>query len=532
MIPTRVHKPIPLRGRRTSLPADIIGDDFSPENLNVRFRFGEVRPTPGRDVLSGPQVNEPVLWLGQFPQLDGTVWAVMLTKTRLFRWGDSIPGTPRQWHEVQPGSGPPTGSTRWSVAFGEAKMFFGRIDDPIYYWDGNSAHSFFSIESTAGLQGITGGSTVPKARYLEYFNDRLILANVLENGQSIGNRIRWTESGNFLHWDETKQLGAGFLDAVEGGQEPINAIKSFGSGQRMFFATRRAVKDLVATGTLDPVHLEQLRVRGMGCVGPYTVGTTGQQVFFLGYDRDIYAWDGVTLVAIGEPIQEELHAVTSPDQVTNYFAAVSINRQEYWFVLPTGDAFIFDYQRQAWSRDTVPGFTALGEVEDTTTAPTWLTISTFWNTETHTWEELEGVLSTILFGGRPDGSTAIVDDTISYDYFSIGSIIDRFLETPDFYIDETAGMTESTVLRFMLIYQYVVASPFVVGVSFDRGITWHEQQVTPQMDGFSLVEFDGPHTGNTVRFRFRENDATGQFRWRSYSWEWIASGDYIGTTTG
>ena len=517
------------------MPADVIGDDFSPDNLNVRFRFGAVRPAPGRDVLSGSvTLGEQILWIGQFPQLDGTVWAVMLSKTGLFRWGDSTPGTPRAWFRVLPGGGvaAPTGSTRWSVAFGEAKMFFGRIDDQIYYWDGNSTHFFFSIQGTAGVQGITHGATIPQARYLEYFNDRLIAANVLENGQLLGNRIRWTESGNFLHWDETVQLGAGFLDLAEGGQEPVRAIKSFGSGQRMFVATRRAIKDLVATGTLDPTHVEQLRVRGMGCAGPYTVGSTGQQVFFLGYDRNIYAWDGVTLTPIGEPIQEELHAVTSADQLENYFSTVSINRQEYWFVLPSGDAFIFDYARAAWSRDTVPGFTALGEVEDTTGAPTWLTITTTWDTENHTWEELTGTLMTILFGGRPDGSTAIVDDTVSYDYFSIGSIIDRFLETPDFYIDETAGFTEATVLRFLLNYEFVNANPFTAGVSFDRGASWHEQIVTPQASGFSLVEFDGPRTGNTVRFRFRENDATGQFRWRSYSWEWIQSGDYIGTTTG
>jgi len=257
----------------------------------------------------------------------------------------------------------------------------------------------------------------------------------------------------------------------------------------------------------------------------------------MAYDRTVYSWDGVQTSHVGNPIYEELRGLTDPTTVDKIFSTVATQRTEYWLVLPTGDAFIYDYDRQVWTRDTVPQFTALGEVEVTTTAPRWIDMTTFWNTETHTWNQLFGVSMTSLFGGRPDGSTALVDETVAYDYFSIGSIIDRFVETPDFYFpdpagDVPAGTRLGTIYRLLLTYQFINANPFIAGVSYDRGRSWHEQSVAPNPQGFSLVDFGGPTTGNTVRFRFREQDATGQFRWRSYTYDFIDAGDYIGTVTG
>jgi hypothetical protein len=507
----------------------MMGDLYSPNCLNVRFRFGEVRPTPGRDNLAGPDVTpQPALWIGQFPLLNGLIWAIKLTTTKMYRWGDTSPGVPRMWFEILPGDSTPLGASRWTVAIGEGKMFFCRIEDPVYFWDGLAASPFKEISTQAGFEGIGSGG-MPKAKYCEYFNNRLILMYTVEGSTTFANRVRWPENGNFLKWDETAALGAGFLDLVEGGQEPIRNGKSFGSGSRMFIGTRRTIKDMIPTGSLDPVHQEQLRVRGYGINAPYTVGNTGSSVFFMGYDRNVYSWDGIQITPIGEPIFEELHAITEPDKMDNYFAAVSTQRQEYWLILTTGDAFVFDYARNYWTRDTVPAFTALGEVEDTTNAPRWLDMTTTWEEEHHTWEQLLGTSMTAFWGGRADGSTATIDEMVSWDYFSIGSIIDRFVETPDFYTDETAGTKEGTVYRVFLNYAFVNSNPFMTGVSFDRGVNWTEKEVVPHPRGFSWIDFIV--TGNTMRFRFRENDATGSFRWRSYTFEVIESGDFIGTTT-
>src|SRR5574342_427577 len=109
--------------------------------------------------------------------------------------------------------------------------------------------------------------------------------------------------------------------------------------------------------------------------------------------------------------------------------------------------------------------------------------------------------------GRWDGSTTLVDDMVSYDYYAIGSIMDRFVETPDLYLAEGPWKMASTY-RLLLIYQFVNNIPFEVGVSQDRGVTWSTTNVTPQSSGYTFVDFI--KTSNVVRFRFRENNANGQ----------------------
>lgn len=523
MTPTRIVKPMPLKGLRSSWPADAIGDEFSPNGRNIRFRFGEIRPAPGRDILSNVVgVSQEPMYIGSFSLADGTIWPVMLTTTKLWRWGRVGPGTPRQWHEVQPGDTVPTGNTRWSVAFGEGVMFFAREDDLIYYWDGDADNPFRSIATHAGLQG-----SVPKARYIEYFNNRLITAYTIESGDTFSTRVRWAESGNYFHWDSTLGLGAGFLDLLEGKQEPIKGIKTLGNA--LVILSRSALKEMVGTRTLDPVHVISTKSNGLGSNAPFTLASSGQVLFFMGYDRNVYAWDGGTIYPIGEAIYEELKALTSFGEMEEYFGAVIQHRQEYWLVLPSGDVFVFDYARASWSRDTVPNFTAVGEVEDTVDEVTWNDLVGSWNDQTKSWFQFAGQQITTIFAGRSNGSTTIINDQIAFDYFAIGSIMDRYLETSDMYVADIPGWKVGTVQRLMLVYKYVTDLPFEVGVSFNNGTTWTTNQVTPNMQGLSFVDFNV--SGPVARFRFREEDANGAFRWRSYSYEIVPDGDYIGEPT-
>lgn len=522
MTPVRITKPMPLKGLRSSWPPDALGDDYSPDCLNVRFRFGEIRPTPGRGVLSGIVANETPLYIGAFSLSDGTIWPVMLTSKKLWRWGRVGPGTPRQWHQVQPGDTVPGGSTRWSVAFGEGVMFFAREEDLIYYWDGNPDHPFRSIAAQPGVQG-----SVPKAKYVEYFNNRLVCGFTIEGANIFSNRVRWAESGNYLHWDSTLGLGAGFLDLLEEKQEPIKGIRALGDS--MVILSRSALKEMTGTRTLDPVHVTSTRIRGVGSNAAYTIAASGQLLFFMGYDRNIYAWNGGTLSEIGEPVYEEIKGITSFGEMDKYIGIVVQHRQEYWLILPSGDAFIFDYARGAWSRDTVPAFTTMGEVEDTIDSVTWNDLVGSWDAQTKTWFQFTGTQITTIFGGRANGSTSIVNEQVAYDYFAIGSIMDRFLETPDIYMGDVPGWKVGNIMRMLLIYKFVNTQQFEVAISFDHGASWLRKFVTPNQQGFSHVDFD--QSGNVVRFRFRENNTSGAFRWRSYSYEVLPVGDFTQGST-
>jgi len=262
----------------------------------------------------------------------------------------------------------------------------------------------------------------------------------------------------------------------------------------------------------------------MGCDAPYTVASNGDGHFFLGYDRNVYFWDGISLQRIGDPIREELRAFASQALIDTYFGVVLLQRQEYWLVLGS-DVFVYDYQIGAWSRDSFPSITAVAEVEDTFNVVTWSTLTTIWSAEMRHWSELSGTISTQIFASRGDGSSMVIDENIAYDYFSLGSIIDRVLETPDFYLADPMQM--GTIKRVALIYEYTNNVPFEAGISTDRGRSWKTQSVIPNTTGVSLIDWNV--TAQIVRFRFRENNALGTFRWRSYEYEWQSAGDFSGS---
>jgi hypothetical protein len=228
---------------------------------------------------------------------------------------------------------------------------------------------------------------------------------------------------------------------------------------------------------------------------------------------------------VGTPIWEELRSLVYPDRLDGYFGQVSLQRNEYWLVLGS-DVFVFDYLRGSWSRDSIANLTALGEVNRLTSALLWNQAMKPWGGYPVAWSSLAGLSLTNLIGGLQDGSTSIIDDSIIYDYFAIGSIMDRFVETPDYYLTDSPSKMV-TLQRVLLVYKYTAADPFEFSVSLDQGFSWRPFQVTPNPSGYSYVDVN--LTGNVIRFRLRENSANGYFRWRSAEYEFIDAGEFSGT---
>lgn len=522
-------KPMPLKGRKTAWPADSIGPEFTPNVLNVRFKFGEARNAPGRGLYDRGPVSEAAHRLETFAKSNDVTWFLMLTEDKLYRRGNSAPADSNVWTQIT-GTFSPGGSSRWAVAQGEDKFFFCRGDDEIAYWDGLTANQFDKISNVAGFEGIAAGGGI-KAKCLEYWNNRLIAANTVEGGTTKGNRIRWSQSGDYRKWNESLGLGAGFLDISSDGYEAIRQIKALRNNLVVY--RKHSISELSATGTLSPVHIENVKVRGLGLGAPFSVGSSGDAHFFLGHDHNVWMWDGSTLTPIGNPIQEELAALTYNDALDYYFGYCAPCRFEYWLILcdPTRsqyEVFIYDYIRGYWTRDSFPNLYVISEVDIPLPQYIWNTIPGIWTDWTTTrWIDLRSGTVTSLLGGRTDSATMLIDERYVYDYYAQASIMDKYLETEDMYIESPWDLVE--VVRLLLVYSYVDAQPFEVGVSFDRGRSWDTNEITPDSSGYSFTEF--VRTGNVVRFRFRENNATGSFRWRSYMFEIQGGGDFIATST-
>lgn len=507
------------------MPADAIGQEFSPNAQNVRFRFGEVRGCPGRGLYdASPNLAERTRLLTWFSKADGTLWPMMFMDTKVYRRGDTTPQVPAIWKEVQAAFVPPGGGW-WDATAGEGQLFFTNGLTDILRWDGVPANQYVKITSDAGFEGVGGTANCPRPRYMEYIGGRLMCAYTVEGGTVYANRIRWPQLGDYRKWDETKQLGAGFVDIYDDYAEPIANFVALGSAGVVYRPHSIAV--LTPTGTLTPTFQLEVRVRGIGLLASRTVANTGQAHFFLGHDGNVWSWDGVRVQAIGDPILEELRSVIDRASLDNYFGFAAADRQEYWLVLGEASVFVYDYARGSWTRDTFPNLTAGMEIDILVPTVTWADLVGQWNQQGQTWEQLGGSHRSTVIGGRADGATMDVNETFAYDYFAEGSIIDRVCETEDMYLPEPWKLGQVT--RLLLLYTYINDNPFEIGISFDRGRNWTTQQLTPVASGYSWVDFIS--TGNVVRFRFRENNAEGQFRWRSYAYEFVPGGEFIGTDT-
>lgn len=439
-------------------------------------------------------------------------------ETTIHRWGISAPATPRAFEQIPPASTPIVAAPRkWSTTTAEDKFFFVNGGE-IFRWPSTTDPTTGTYQA---LVDIATGGTPPRAKFLEYFNNQLFAGYTIEGSDTFAYRVRWAVDANHLDWGSTT---SGFLDFFEDSQEPVTQIKCL--GDRLVVYKEHAIIDLIATGILLPRYTAQVRVRGFGSKYSYTIASNGMLHFFLGTDSRVYVWNGIQTTHISEDIDDELDSLIDGQYSEVYFGACAIARGEYWLILGPYDVFVYDYLRDSWSRDSFPSIISLAEVDDARESYIWLTIPGTWEEQTQTWDQLRGIQYTTLWGGREDGAVFQIDDNFIDDYFTDGSIIDRFVETPDYYLTDDP-MEQATLQRVTILYDFVNDTPFEFSYSFDRGRTWTATSVTPQTDGQSVVNTNA--SGNVIRFRFRENNATGQFRWKQYVAEWLTAGSHSPT---
>jgi hypothetical protein len=193
-------------------------------------------PLPGRELLGSPD-SRPVNC--RFSVDDQTKWLVMLTDTGMYKWGDIVPGTPANWVKV---AGPVLGGVgRWDWATGEDLFFFTRDGSGgVWYWSGTGP--YVKLNTAPGVVGAP-----EQARFVEYFNNRLLAGSVVKDGERWSNRVMWPMNGDYTNWTGD---GAGFLDFYEPEQEPLQGLKVLGNRCSI---QGTQLTDMVATGTLSPV---------------------------------------------------------------------------------------------------------------------------------------------------------------------------------------------------------------------------------------------------------------------------------------
>ena len=500
---------MPLGGLKLSAPADKLEGAYAPRMENCRLRDGRIIAAPGRaSIATG--YGSPITWIGMYSRVEDTTWNMAIGQAGVARWGNLKPSEPRAWSKI---AGPAlTSATRFDVASGEDRFFFTSLKDGLFQWNGDPATGYALVPGA------------PKAKFVEYFNDRVVAAHCDIGGKVYSNRIKYSVNGNYADWTGN---GSGFLEVWEPQAQAITGLKVLGG--RCAIYRENSITDLIPTGTLTPVFQTETRVIGIGTKAPWTIAAAGLMHFFLGSDRIVRAWSGTEMEPIGEKILSDVNRLYDRTQTDVYFGMVSYFRQEYWLVFLDGTVFIFDYVHGTWTRDKFETLTALGEVLDLDPGATWQDTTEQFNYSFRVWYQA-GVRSARMFGGRFDGVTLAVDESLMTDYQE-GALVplDSWVETGDIYFAPGAGTkpdpTETgTIKRVMLYYDFFNDSPIEVGISFDRGRTWVTANHIPVDVGVGYVDFN--NTGRHVRFRFRSSEDNGRPAWRDFTYEYVPAGPF------
>lgn len=512
-----IRRSIPVGGMSTATPADQLDNSQSPNLINVRFRFNEIRPAPGRAALAGP-VASPIQEIARFSVDDTTKWTVMLTDQFLYKLGDTYPGSPPSWYQV-PGVAL-TGTGRWSWCTGEDCFFFARKNGGgIYRWKG----------------GTTSVDKVPNCpatdvRFVEYYNNRLLAANVAEAGKSWANRVRYPVNGNHENWTAD---GSGFIDLYEPEQEPIQGLKVLSN--RCAVYREHSIVDLVASGTIAQVFNKDQRTSGVGTVFPATLDSNGTMHFFMGNDGNIWAWNGSQLQSIGDSLYKNFEQQVDLRAGDYYFGKVYPFMNEYWLWIGTSNVYIFDFLQGRWLQDDFANLAAVGDAELAQSQNTWAEYTNSWASYgALMWRELRAKSNSRLICGLSDNSTIVVARDIVGR--QDGSVIDAFVETKDYYANESNNpigvsdpigpMVQRTIEQLLLIYEYNNDQDFFeLGVSTDHGKSWVVQNVYPNKVGYGIANWKV--TGNVARFRIRQSSTKPVFRWQGLVEANVPGGPYL-----
>jgi len=494
------------------MPSDQLDLNQSPMVRNVRFRFGAVYPMPGRETLGSP-VDALPRTIARFSVDDQTKWLVMITDNALWKWGDLVPGTPPAWTKV---SGPVLGGVgRWDWTTGEDCFFFTRDGaGGVWKWDG--INPIAKVPTNAGA----GASYVEQARFVEYFNNRLLVGSVVDNGERWSNRVRWPVNGNHNDWAGD---GSGYLDFYEPEQEPLQGLKVLGN--RCVVLREHSLTDLVATGTLEPVFMSEQRTVNVGTLYPSTIASNGLALFFLGNDANVWAWNGSTLTPIGNAIYRTLEHIVDVAKYQEYVGVIFPFKNEYWLWLGNNQLVIFDFLQGRWMYDEFVNLAAMGDAQLAQAQLTWGQATDPWN-KYPTWAEMRRSYDLRMVVGMTDFSTLSVGEGITG--LEDGRNFSCEIHTPDTYFDQSQGpFAQGTILQTLLTYEFNNdVDLFEVSLSGDRGKTWVTQYHIPHPRGYGAISWK--FTSNVMRTRLRSIGARPTFRWVHLTHEVIPAGPYSG----
>lgn len=447
---------LPTEGIDVSMPAEFISPRAASASQNMDVLRALLTKRLGTDAL-GASLAERVMAFIELQIGSNTfVLRIGLTKIELLdqgtgTWSDISGGTPL--------TGGATDRISWAFPFLSAAkiLTFTNGIDPVKKYTG-----------TGNVANLGGLGTV-RARHQVAYQDYLLIAYIIDGGNTFASRVKWPDTGAPETWSGGN---AGEVDLIDDGKDIT------GLGLAGDFATVHK-EDSIYLGykvDTDDIFRFDRKNTGVGAITGATIRTlaNGHQIFLA---RDgLRLFDGITAAYIRGRIIEELRDSMNPASLSKAWAEMRPERDEYWLGVAIGSqsdpdtVYKYNYRTGECHKDLRTGITAVGRYQKTNQ----VTIDSMTNTIDSYSDRFDDVTLASQHRTMLYGSSAGVTTQQGTGYGDNGAAIDAYWDSKDFTCLDITGrkqdidrLVEWTEMPFL-----AKGNSVTISYSTDGGITW------------------------------------------------------------
>lgn len=379
-------------------------------------------------------------------------------------------------------------------------------------WDATGAPTFHSnlsgLESGDDVVGVGTLTNSLKAKYIRAFEGFLVVGHVTEEGSAIPNKIRWSRINEPTKWanntDGTGQAGS-FLFSGADFILGMHQLK-----RELLIYRERSIEAMSYIGLPNVFGFRRAET-GTGLVSPGAIADFGDKHVFVGPDN-VWEYNGISLVAIGDPIKDEFFDVVDPSQLNSCELFFLEETDELWLTYSTSGnrvhdkGFVYNTLLRKWSGPRDVDATGYGYYRQQADE-TWDSISGTWDTAPAiTWDSRSFLSNAPLnLMGNDDGLVFKLDQIGTKD----GSTISKRYESKR--VDMKRGDLLKTVQRIRVGLDVTSSASVEVylGVAFSENdsITWKGPYSLTASSGYEpYVYFD--EYGRYFKVRVDTDDST------------------------
>lgn len=318
-------------------PADIDGSQGQVIK-NFRIYSDKLLRAPGKSLIDVAKPNSRrVLNYMTFDRFSGVSEYIRFDRTDVYKKSSS------SWTLLTAGAA--------LTATDSDLLNFSVVNDRLFFTNGVDAIQ----EINTGTTAYAALGNAPKYKYICGFFNRVVGANSDTNPVLIG----WSGDLNFAEWNPAVDFSAGSNPLIEGQSdyaEPITGL--FGFASVMLILREKSLWIATKQASASQPFFFTAAFPGKGCDCPGSAIQTSEGIAWFDYRTlQVYSYKaGGQPEPIGTPIRTKLKDIVSDkDSVRGVYNA---SKNQFLLIIPSTTSsetniFIYDYQTNSWTQDTI-----------------------------------------------------------------------------------------------------------------------------------------------------------------------------------